>query len=678
LLVHRTFILAAVVAAGCQPRVRVPAVAESSYSYPALDASAIDRTAAPCQDFYQYACGRWIAETAVPADRAIWSRGAGEAEERNARLVRAVLDDALVGKVDPQDRAGRKAGDFYAACMDDVDVEARGRAELLAEWARLDAASDRAELAGELARLAAMGVAVPWELRAGVDPEDPRRGVLAPEAAGFGLPRRELYLSDGAEAVEAREQYLDHLRRELALAGAPAAEVEGLAQDVLALERALAEARAPAADRAAGFDRAGLAALAPGFPWDQLLHAVGAGARTRVSLAEPAFAAGLARLWLEAPLDRWRAYLRWRLAEAMADERALPAAMVEERFRFQGKLALGPAEPRPRWRHCVDETARAFDLGLGTALGRRQLGAGGRERAARITAAVEGGLARAIEGAPWADRETRARAAEKLERVEALVGFPDAAGPGPEKLRVGRGTYFRNVLSARRLAVAREVARAERPVDRAEWVESPLAAAPSYAPERNSLTVPAGALQPPLWIRDAPDAVAFGSLGARIGRALADAVEAGGRRRGPDGEATDWWTADAAQRFEARAACVADQFDAFQAEAGAPADGGRERGVNLAGNLADLAGLRAAYEAMRAARGEGPGGPRLLGFTPDQQFFLAYAQSQCTVSVGVEPGVTARFRVNGPLSNLPEFAKAFRCEPGSWMARPPAARCDVW
>jgi endothelin-converting enzyme/putative endopeptidase len=672
---HRTFIVfAAVALAACQPRVRRPPGDEAPY--PALDLAAIDRTAEPCEDFYQYACGRWIAETAVPADRTSFARAAGEVEERNARLLRRILDDARAGKVDPQDRFGRKAGDFYAACMEEADVDARGRAELHAEWARLDAIGDRGGLADELSRLTAMGVAAPYTARAMVDPEDPRRAALALEADGLGLPRPELYLADTPEAAELRERYAGHVKKELALAGVRPAEIDALAAAAVALERALAEARLPRAGPAVRVDRARLQTLAPGFPWERLLRTLGGGGRARILLSEPGFAARLGRVFLEAPLDRWKAYLRWRLAETLADERALPAPMVEERQRFVGLVSPTAAEPRPRWKFCVDVTGRTFGAALGMSFGRRHLGPGGRERAERIAAAVGGGFGAALDGAPWVDRATRERAARKLERVERLVGYPDAAGQDHEKLRVSRTSWLRTVLSARRFAVAREVARAERSVDRAEWLVSPLAPAPAYAPDRNALHVPAGALQPPGWIRDAPDPVTYGSVGVALGRALAGAVCGEGRRRGPEGEVADWWSAEAGRRFEAHAACVDEQYAAFRAEAGGPPPADAAR----ASNLADVAGLRAAYEAMKASRVAGQERSRHLGFDPEQQFFLAYAQSLCAVSV-VEAGegeVPARFRVNGPLSNLPEFAKAFRCEAGTWMARPAAARCRVW
>ena len=675
---HRTSILAAALAAGltalaCQPKVRRPPGDEAPY--PALDLAAIDRAAEPCHDFYQYACGRWVAETPVPADRTVLVRGEGEVEERNARLLRRILDEARAGRVDAQDRFGRKAGDFYGACMEEADVDARGLAELQAEWARIDAIESRAALADELSRLTAMGIAVPYTVRADVDPADPRRAVLAFDGGGLGLPSAAQYLADEPESADLRDRYRAHVERELALAGVPPAEVEAVTRRALELERALAAARPAAGEPETRATRERLLLLAPGYPWERVLRAMGAGARTRVFLAEPTFAAAVGRLALDAPLDVWKAYLRWRLTETLAGERALPAPLVEERLRFQSLLRPVSAEPRPRWKHCVDSTARTFAPALGRAFGRRHLGAG-RERAAEIAAAVAGGLGEAIDGAPWSDRPTAARASEKLAKLEVLAGFPDAV-PDYDKLRVSKGSYLRNVLSARRFAVAREVARAERPVDRAEWLVSPLAAAPSYAPERNALCLPAGALQPPGWIREAPDAAMFGAFGTQIGRALARAVGDAGRRRGPEGEAADWWSAEAARRFEARATCVAEQYDAFRAE---PGDGTGGDPRALATNLADLAGLRAGYEAMRGAR-NGEEGPRVSGFTPDQQFFLAYAQSLCTTALAeVDPdgGVPASYRVNGPLSNFPEFAKAFRCGAGSSMARPAAVRCDVW
>ena len=685
---------ASLLATACHHQAR--RTAGDEVPYPAVDEAALDRNTSPCQDFYQFACGRWIAETPVPPDRTRWVRGAGELEERNARLLRRILEDAGAGRVDARERFGRKAGDFYAACMAEADVEAGGLADLQAEWARLDAVSDRLELGDALFRLAAMGLRAPFGVRARPDPASPARNLLVLGAGGVGLGPP---AGDGAGArsrpvvpradVEPGQPdpLLEHARAMLRLGGFPADQVGTEAEAAVDLERALQGAPSGSPVGAARtepqpLDRAGLQRLAPGFPWDRFLRVLGADRLDALGVEDGGLVARVGEEFEQAPVAAWKAYLRVRLAEAMAAERALPSPVVQEWFRFQAPLAPAPAELRPRWKDCVDATARAFPLTAGGAFARRHLRASGRERAGWLVSGMQRGMLVTVESAPWIDAATQSHATAKLERMVAQIGYPDA--PADYKaLRVGRGSYFRNVLSAGRFAVAQEVARASRPADRGEWLLGPFAPQPAYWPARNVLCVPAGALQPPVYDPEAPDPVVFGAMGTAIGRRLAEALEGPGRLRGPDGTPGDWWTPAASRAFEARAACLVEQYDAYEPVLGVRLDGRR----TLEGNLADLAGLRAAYEAMRAERIAHPApDKRVAGFTPDQQFFVGYGQSLCTsatdadvadqASQGANP--PARFRVNGPLSNLPEFAKAFRCDEGSPMVRPPAARCDVW
>lgn len=672
-----SLLAAALVLAACQERVRRPAGDE--LPFPAVEASAMDRAAAPCQDFYQYACGRWVAETPIPADRTRWVRGPGEREERDLRLLRRVLEEAAAGKVDPQERFGRKAGDFYSACMDEPDVEARGPAELQAEWARLDAISGRDELAAALARLEAMGLEVPFRVRAATDPVDPHRALLALEAGAGGLDPA-LWRSAQPEAVALRAAYADHVRAALRLAGLAEGQLEAAAADAIALESALLGASAPM--ELQRLDRAALERLVPGFPWKVLLRTLGVGARTPLALPDPGLAAAAGRLFQEAPLEQWRAYLRWRLTAAMGEARAVHAAVTEEQLRFQAALGPVPGEVRPRWKHCVDLTSRAFAFVTGTAFGRRHLGIVGRERAGELVSEVTAGMQSALLGARWLDAATRTRAAQKLDRLQVQAGFPDA-GPDYERLRVGRTSFFRNVLSARRFAVAAEVARAERPVDRTEWLVGAAAPAPVYAADRNTLFVPAGALQPPVYDRDAPAAVRFGAMGAELGRAVAEALHGAGTSRGPEGEQAAWWSPQAERQFVAAEECLADQYRTYRAGPGATAAGGGDLDTGRA--MAELAGLRAAWEALHASeRAQAEEPPRLLGLGADQQFFLAWAQARCTA---VAPAGAAapqlddapvRFGVNGLLANVPAFARAFRCGERAPLARPEGGRCKAW
>ena len=644
---------------GCRPKLRRPAGEETPL--PAVDAAALDRSVSPCLDFYRFACGRWIDQTPVPPDQAAVVRGQGGAEERSALLLRRVLEDAAAGRVDPRQRFGRKAGDYYAACADQEDVDARGLAELQAEWARLDAIEDRSGLADELSRLEGMGIEAPFRLRAGPDPADARGSLLVIGRGGLSLPTRELYLADDGPGAEARGRLLELLRSLLSLGGDPPEQAAAEAEAVAGLERDLAAA-AEGAAAPARVERPELSQLAPGLPWDRLLRGLGADRLAALELADPSFASRVAELFAEAPLETWRAYLRWRLEEAMAARRALPAALVAEWFRLQRGLSTTAVELRPRWRHCVDDTVRAFGGEVGGAFGRRHLGSAARAEAARFAAGVVRAAEERVVGESWLDAASKGRAAAALSRLSLQVGYPDAE-PDYGGLRVSRESYFRDVLAAGRFEVAREVERASAPAERGEWLLEPAASAPSYFPGRAVLAIPAGALQPPLYDREAPPAVVFGTAGVAIGRELGRALEVEGARAGADG-----WTAGSRERFEGLAACLARR--------------GEPEGD---GDAADLAGLRFALDAMQAARAAWPAPDRkAMGFTPEQQFFVGYAQSLCT-SPGegdsVLPGGQGRGprrRVNGPLSDLPDFAHAFRCAEGTPMARPAADRCEVW
>ncbi|HET6436557.1 MAG TPA: M13 family metallopeptidase [Anaeromyxobacter sp.] len=676
--VRRLFALVAVLAAlGCHKRLQRPAGDEARY--PPIDREAQDTSASPCLDFYQYACGGWLAQTPLPADRTSWALAGGEAEERNLRLLRRILEDAVAGKVDARDRFGRKMGDFYAACMDEATVEARGRADLEAEWARFDAISDLPGLGDELSRLEAMGLSTPFALRAEPDPTSSGRMLLVLRPGEQDLP------ADPApdEREDRSVAYARYVAEELRLAGMKPERAEADAADALSLMRALAEARqggpvAPAPER---LDAAGLSRLAPSFPFGRVLRGLGADRLEAVGIADRAFTARVGELFAEAPLSSWKAYLRLRVLATMAEARALPGPMVQAWFRFKGGVRPAASELRPRWKHCVAETARAFELAAGNAFARKHLGPAGRGAAARVVTELQEGLRAAVEAAPWMDTGTRAGALAKIDRMVGLVGYSESS-TDYQALRVGRESYFRNLLSARRFEIALEVARAGRPLDRGEWLDGPFGTAVVYRPGRNMISVPAGALEPPLYDREAPPPVVYGSLGTAVGRALAEALQGEGRYRGPDGGELDWWTPAARAQFDRRGACLVDQFGAYRASSGVRLDG--ERAFSEV--LAEATGVRAAYQAMMAERAAHPGTDRkLFGYTPDQQFFLSYAQASCTASTEQEERAQvagghppAHLLVNGTLSDMPEFARAFRCDQGSPMGRPAGARCDLW
>lgn len=689
--VHAPGALAALTAAalalgpGCRG---APPVPDRDAPPPPLDATALDGRTSPCADFYQFACGGWLARAEIPADRVAWRRGVEEVEDRTARALRGILEATAAARGEPVDPFARKLGDYWASCMDEGGVEARGLADLRAEFARIDAIQDRRTLFEEIARLALAGLELPIGLGARQDPRG-RQVVLELPQGGLTLPDRALYLSDAPRDVSLRQRFAEHLRRMFALAGLPPAEVEANANAVANLEKAFAGAAlSPAALRAASqaaapLDREALAKLAPSFPWDRMLELAGLPEASAVIVPSPGLLARASQLLETAPLEAWKGYLRWRIAATMTAARALPRSFVDQAFRFESAALGGARSNPPRWRHCVRQTDEALGFALGELYVRRELGPDGEERTGRIVRELARALRIDLAGVAWMDPATRDAAVSKLDRLVVQVGGPVTV-PDYSGLTVRRNDFFRNVVAARRFHTLRALATVGKPVARDAWELTPATVNAAYLPARNALIFPAAVLQPPYYYRGAPDAVNFGALGAAVGHELTHGFDEAGLRRDGEGNVLDLWSPAVAEAFEARARCLVEQYAAYEPLPGVRLDGR----LTLAENAADLGGLRLAWAALQAARAAGPPAEpsRLAGFTPDQQFFVAYAQSWCgklrddgvARRAATDPHAPPRFRVNGPLSNMPEFARAFSCREGSPMVRPAAQRCDLW
>ncbi|BDG01972.1 M13 family metallopeptidase [Anaeromyxobacter oryzae] len=654
---------------------------------PPIDPTALDRSTSPCEDFYQYACGGWIARTEIPPDRSSWSRGFAELTERNARQLRRILDAAGAAKTPPPEPFAKKVGDYWASCMDEATIEARGLADLQGEWARIDAIQDRPVLADEVARLEAAGLDVPFNLTSGQDAKDATQVILLVYQGGLTLPDRDYYLTDGGKNVEIRQRYAEHLRKMFALAGLPPAEVEANASAVAQVEKALAEThwtRTEMRDPSRLYnrvDRAGLEKLAPAFPWARLFDGLGRPDLRAVSVTTPRFVEKVGAMFESAPLESWKAYLRWRLLTTMAKARALPRAFVDESFRFTSASFSGAKALRPRWKLCVDATDDALGFALGEIYVKQHFGADGKERTITMVSEIERSMSDDLGAIGWMDRATRAKALAKLGKVANKIGYPEKERDY-SSMTVKRESYFRNVLSAGRFETARQLAKVGKPLDRTEWLMSPPTVNAYYEPSLNEMAFPAGILQPPFFNKAAPEPVNYGAIGMVVGHELTHGFDDEGRQYDGDGNLRDWWTPPVSKAFDDRARCVADQFSGYEVLPGVKVDGK----LTLGENIADLGGLKLAFAAMQAARRTAPEGEKVEGFTPEQQFFVGYAQSWCSkfrdeetrLRVVTDPHSPPRFRVNGPLSNLPEFQAAFSCKEGNAMVRPEGKRCEVW
>jgi putative endopeptidase len=645
-----------------------------------FDVANIDKSVDPCVDFYRFACGTWIAKNPIPGDESRWGRF-NELSEQNRDVLHGILEKAA------PDAAGRSAetqkiGDFYAACMDEPGIEARGSKVLQPELAKIEALASVKDLAPVVADLHEHGANVLFNFGSTQDYKDATSVIAELDQAGLGLPDRDYYLKDDAKSVELRKGYEAHVAKMLELSGEPKAQAATDAEAILAIETGLAKvsmdrvSRRDPEKRYHKLDRTETKALAPGFDWERYFTAVAPPAFQSVNVTVPDFVKGLDASLGSVALAQWKAYLRWHLIHS--DAAMLPAAFVNEDFAFFGKTLAGQKEIKPRWKRCVT----SVDTYLGEALGKPYVdatfGKDGKERMARMVTALEASLGRDIQALPWMSAETKPKAQAKLDKIANKVGYPDS-WRDYSKVTVSRTDALGNVERGEAFELARQLAKIGKPVDKKEWVMTPPTVNAYYQSLNNGINFPAGILQPPFFDRNMDDAVNFGGIGAVIGHELTHGFDDQGRKFDGDGNMKDWWTAADGTEFEKRATCIADEYSSFTAVADVKLNGR----LTLGENTADNGGVRVAYMALEDTfKGQKPA-PK-DGFTAEQRFFLGFAQVWCQnvtdeaarLRAQTDPHSPGEWRVNGTFSNMPEFQEAYSCKAGQPMVR--ANACRVW
>jgi putative endopeptidase len=644
------------------------------------DPDALDRSVDPCTDFYDFACGGWLARTAIPPDRPAWSRSFSEITERNLAILRAILEADAAGRFAPGDDEARKLGDFYATCMDEPKAETASAATLREALAAIAAVRDRESLARMVARLHLEDVTALFVFRPQQDLRDATEEIGAADQGGLGLPERDYYLKRDARSVALRARYGAHVARMLELAGASPRAAAKDARTVLRIETALAQGSLPVVERRDPYnvyhrlDRAGLEREAPAFPWAAYFIALGRPDVSAINVAVPGFFARLNQVVATTRLADLRTYLRWHLLDASA--RALGARFVDEDFRFTAALT-GTERLLPRWKRCVTATDQMLGEALGKAFVRTTFGDAERDRARAMITSIERSFAADVSGLAWMDAGTRTRALEKAAEIANKVGFPDR-WRRYDALEIDRTSYLLNLMRGAVFESRRQLDKIGRPVDRTEWLITPPTVNAYYDPSLNEIVFPAGILQPPFFTAAAPDAVNYGAIGMVMGHELTHGFDDQGRKFDGHGNLRDWWTPEVAEAFTRRAACLVRQFDGYVAVGDQHVNGR----LTLGENIADQGGLKLAHAAYRSvgAPRTARGGP----FSAEQQFFIAFAQSWCTkrrpdlarLLANVDPHAPPRDRVNGAVANLEAFGVAFSCPAGSPMA--PATRCAVW
>ena len=649
-----------------------------------LDPANLDTTCSPCQDFYRYANGGWLARTTLPPEYPSYGSFT-ELVERNDATLRRIVERLAATAPRARKTPEQKLGVFYASCMDSTGIEQAGANPLKNELARIDAIASREDVARALARGHHHGWDPVFNFGGIADYKHSTMIIAAAAQGGLGLPDRDYYVRDDSTARTLRTAYLEYASRTFGLLGDAPAVADEAAQRILTLETALARAsltRVERRDPNANYHKLSLAAadsLTPNLAWPTFLRDAGAPATDAINIGQPRFFRAVDSLMAAVPLADWRAYLRWHFTRHLAPWLSSP--FVDASFRYQRALT-GVKAQQPRWKRCIQAANAMLGDALGQAYVQETFTPDARRRALDMVDHLIAALDDRLHTLEWMGDSTRAQAVAKLRAFGMKIGYPDK-WRDYAKLAVDPRDFAGNVVRAQSFAAARDFDRIGKPVDKAEWRMTAPTVNASYSPTFNDITFPAGILQAPFFDPAADDAVNYGGMGAVIGHEMTHGFDDQGRQFDAQGNLRDWWTPDDAQRFKDRAARVAGQFDAYTVVDSATHVNGR---LTLGENIADLGGLKVAYAAFERALAGKPRPPAIDGFTPEQRFFLAWAQiwrakttdQYLRNQLVVDPHAPARWRGMGPLSNLKEFADAFGCKAGDQMVRADSLKATIW
>jgi putative endopeptidase len=680
----RFFNFRAVTAALAACVLALAALAQTGKNGRGFDKSRMDETTSACTDFYQFANGNWMKTTEIPAAFSSWG-SFNILAENNRKTLHEILEESAKNAKAKPGSVEQKIGDYYATCNDEAAREALGAKPLAPELARIDAIKDVKGVLAEVAHLHSIGTPTLFGFGSLPDLKNSSMVIGFAGQGGLSLPTNEYYLKDDEKSKELRAKFVEHMTNMFKLLGDDPDAAAANAKTVMAIQTRLAQnSRTPVQlrDFSTQYHKMGpadLAKLTPNFSWGDYFAGLGLPRNIEINVAHPEFFQAVDKMLTEVPVADWKTYLRWHLLTDASG--ALSSKFEDESFNFYGKTLQGRKEQYPRWRRCVSATDGALGEALGQVYVARAFTPEAKQRMQTMVNNLIAAFRQRLTTADWMSDDTRKAALAKLAAFQQKIGYPEK-WIDYSSLDVKRDSYVQNALRAASFAVRRDLNKINKPVDKAEWGMTPPTVNAYNNWLQNEIVFPAGILQPPFFNAEADDAINYGGIGAVIGHEITHGFDDQGAKFDLEGNLKDWWTPADLKNFEARSECVVNQFSAFQVEPGLNMTGKLVAGESIA----DLGGLTVAYEAFQKSMQGKPRPADIDGFTPEQRFFLGWAQvwaekntpEVARLQVQSDPHPLGRFRVNGPLSNMPQFAAAFQCKAGDPMVRPEKERCQVW
>ncbi len=650
---------------------------------PSLDLTSMDKTVDPCIDLYTYSCGGWQKKNPIPPDQTSWSVY-GKLYQDNLIFLRGILEEAAANK-GSQTQAMQEIGDFYGACMNESAVNQRGLTAIqpqLDAIAKLSSVHDFAAFTANLTL--PFGRTILFDGGSGQDPDNSESYIADLDQGGLGLPNRDYYTKDDAKSKEIREKYVQHVQKVFELLGDKPEVAKANADTVMRMETAFAKSQWTPVERRNPYNlknkmkMGDLEALVPNFDWAAYYREAKYPAFETVNVDAPKFYKQVNDSLSSESLDNWKAYFRFHVADSYSPFLSQP--FVDENFSFYRAYLRGAKEQQPRWRRCVQYTDYNLGEALGQAYVQKVFSPELKADALDMVNRIEEAMRERIGQLDWMSPETKKQALIKLAGIRNKIGYPDK-WRDYSSIKLVQTDFAGNVERAGSFELHRQINKIGQPVDHGEWDISAATVDAYYNPQMNDINFPAGVLQPPLYDRKMDDAPNYGNTGGTIGHELTHGFDDEGSQFDAKGNLKDWWTKEDREKFDARTKCVDDQYSSYVAVDDQHINGK----LTLGENVADLGGEILAFQAWQEKTKSMNLQP-VDGLTPEQRFFVGFAQWDCAnerpddirVRVATDPHSPAKYRINGVVVNMPEFAKAFNCKAGQPMVKPAAEVCRVW